>query len=105
MSFYSTLYDKIPEDHLLKRIDSAVDFGFINELLAGSYCRDFGRPAKEPELMMKILLLQYLYDLSDVKVIEEAKSMHEYIKGKKSQKGILVVRQSVSDIRTKKKNT
>ena len=72
MSFYSTLYDKIPEDHLLKRIDSAVDFGFINELLAGSYCRDFGRPAKEPELMMKILLLQYLYDLSDVKVIEEA---------------------------------
>mgnify|MGYP003321125759 CR=1 FL=1 len=72
MSFYSMLYSKIPENHLLKRIDSAVDFGFVNELLEGSYCRNFGRPAKEPELMLKLLLLQYLYNLSDVKVIEEA---------------------------------
>lgn len=46
----------------------------------------------------------HMIDASQIqgKVIEEAKSMHEYIKGKKSQKGILVVRQCVSDIRTKK---
>lgn len=72
LSFYSALYDKIPDNHLLKRIDRAVDFGFINEILADSYCKDWGRPAKEPELMLKLLLLQYLYNLSDVKVIEEA---------------------------------
>lgn len=65
-------YQKIPEDHMLKLIDRAVDFTFINELLADSYCRDMGRPAKEPALMAKLLFLQYLYDLSDVKVIEEA---------------------------------
>lgn len=72
MSFYSTLYDKIPEKHILKVIDKAVDFSFVNELLAKSYSRNFGRPAKEPEMMMKLLFLQYLYNLSDVKVIEEA---------------------------------
>lgn len=71
-SIYSTLYEKIPESHILKQIDKAVDFGFINELLESSYCKNFGRPAKEPEMMMKLLFLQYIYNLSDVKVIEEA---------------------------------
>lgn len=70
LSFYSVLYDRIPENHLLKRIDAAIDFGFINDLLADSYCRDFGRPAKEPEMMAKLLFLEYLYGLSDEKVIE-----------------------------------
>ena len=31
-SFHCLLYDKIPEDHLLKKVDRAVDFSFINEL-------------------------------------------------------------------------
>ena len=71
-NFFSVLYDRIPEDHLLKRISKAVDFSFINELLADSYCANFGRPAKEPELMAKLCILERLYNLSDVKVIEEA---------------------------------
>ncbi|WP_430351276.1 transposase [Thermoanaerobacterium thermosaccharolyticum] len=29
-----------------------------------SYCKYYGRPAKEPEMMAKILILQYLYSLS-----------------------------------------
>ena len=72
LSFYSSLYKKIPETHLLKRIEKAVDFSFINELVADSYCEDFGRPAKEPEMMAKLLFLEYLYNLSDVRVIDEA---------------------------------
>lgn len=72
LTFYSGLYEKIPENHLLKRIDKAVDFSFINVLLENNYCKNFGRPAKEPEMMMKLLFLQYLYNLSDVQVIEEA---------------------------------
>ena len=71
-SFYSALYEKIPESHILKQIDKSVDFSFINDLLESSYCKNFGRPAKEPEMMMKLLFLQYIYNLSDVKVIEEA---------------------------------
>jgi len=71
-SFYCNLYDKIPEDHVLKAVSKAVDFGFINDMLADSYCRNFGRPAKEPEMMAKLLILQRLYDLSDVRVIQEA---------------------------------
>ncbi len=40
-------------------------------MLAASYSKHFGRPAKEPEMMAKLLILQYLYNLSDIKVIEE----------------------------------
>lgn len=53
-------------------ITQAVDFSFINKLLEESYSKNLGRPAKEPEMMAKLLILQYLYNLSDVKVIEEA---------------------------------
>jgi len=72
LSLYSTLYNRIPENHILKQINSAVDFSFINEMLEGSYCKYYGRPAKEPEMMSKLLILEYLYNLSDVRVIEEA---------------------------------
>ncbi len=79
INFFTVLYDRIPEDHLLKRIAGAVDFSFINELLADSYCATFGRPAKEPELMAKLCILERLYNLSDVKVIEEANCNLAYL--------------------------
>jgi transposase len=72
LSIYSVLYSKIPENHILKLIDEAVDFSFINPLLEGSYSKYYGRPAKEPELMVKLLVLQYLYNLSDKDVIIDA---------------------------------
>ena len=78
-NFFSILYDRIPKDHLLKRIANAVDFSFINELVADSYCASFGRPAKEPELMAKLCILERLYNLSDVKVIEEANCNLAYL--------------------------
>lgn len=70
-NFLSVLYNRIPEKHILKRINSAISLSFINELLKDSYCSNFGRPAKEPEMMMRILILQNLYNLSDERVIED----------------------------------
>ncbi|MGJ9386221.1 transposase, partial [Salipaludibacillus sp. CF4.18] len=72
LSFHSSLYDKIPENHTLKKISTVVDFSFINTLLEDTYCLDFGRPAKEPEMMCKLLFLQRLYNLSDENVMAEA---------------------------------
>lgn len=71
-SFHALLYNKIPQNHILKTIENVVDFSFINDLLADSYSKKMGRPAKEPEMMCKLLFLQHLYDLSDERVIEEA---------------------------------
>lgn len=72
LSIYSVLYNKIPENHILRILRDELDFNFINEMLRKTYSDRYGRPAKEPELMVKLLLLQKLYNLSDVRVIEEA---------------------------------
>jgi len=74
-SFYgSYLYDKIiPQDHLLRKINQTVDFSFVNALVKDRYTPDFGRPAEDPEFMLRLCLLQYLYGDSDRKVIENAR--------------------------------
>jgi transposase len=76
-SFYgSYLYDKIvPPDHLLRKINQVVDFSFVNELVRDRYTPNFGRPAEDPEFMLRLCLLQYLYGDSDREVIANAK-MH-----------------------------
>ena len=74
-SFYgSYLYDKIvPGDHLLRKINQVVDFSFIKDLVKDKYTPDFGRPAEDPEFMLRLCLLQYIYGDSDRQVIENAK--------------------------------
>lgn len=72
LSIYSILYSKIPENHTLKLINEAIDLSFVTNLLEDSYSKTHGRPAKDPELMIKLLILQHLYNLSDERVIEEA---------------------------------
>ena len=71
ISFYSVLYHNIPENHILKLINSAISLNFVNNALKDSYCSNFGRPAKEPEMMVRILIIKHLYDLSDEVVINE----------------------------------
>jgi transposase len=74
-SFYgSYLYDKIvPADHLLRKINQVVDFSFIQELIQDRYSADFGRPAEDPEFMLRLCLLEYLYGDSDREVVANAR--------------------------------
>lgn len=70
-AFDQYYYDKtVPQDHLLRKIAQTVDFSFIHKMLAERYSPDRGRTAEDPELMFKICLLEYFYNLSDVQVIE-----------------------------------
>ena len=78
-SLHSSLYDRIPENHILKLINNSVDFGFVNTLLEDSYCKYYGRPAKEPEMMVRLLVLQYLYNCSDIEIIEQTSVNLAYI--------------------------
>ena len=73
LSFYGEhIYDRvIPEDHFLKLLNKTVDLSFVNELCQDAYTPDFGRPAYEPEMMFRILFLQFLYDISDRRIEEE----------------------------------
>lgn len=76
LSLYRGLYDVIvPKDHLLRRIKESIDLSFVNPLLREQYCAHFGRPAKEPEMMFKLLFLKKLYDLSDEALIQTRRSI------------------------------
>jgi transposase len=74
-SFYgSYLYDHIvPADHLLRKINQVVDFYFIKQILQDSYNPNIGRPAEDPEFMLRLCLLQYIYGDSDRQCCQSAK--------------------------------
>jgi len=74
-SFYgSYLYDRIvPVDHLLRKINQVVDFSFTGQILKDRYNPDIGRPAEDPEFMLRLCLLQYIYGDSDRQVVENAR--------------------------------
>lgn len=65
------LDDHMPADHLLRRIDGLLDFGFVREALAASYSTS-GRPSIDPELMLRMLLVGYLFGIrSERRLCEE----------------------------------
>ncbi len=56
-----TLESLVPADHLVRKIDAAIDLSFIRAKVAHLYCADNGRPAIDPVLLFKLLLLGYLF--------------------------------------------
>jgi len=72
--FGSYLYDRIvPIDHLLRKINQVVDFSFAKQIFKDRYNPVIGRPAEEPEFMLRLCLLQYIYGDSDRQVVENAR--------------------------------
>lgn len=64
----------VPEDHLLRRVDRAVDFSFVHDVLDDEYDGNTGRPAYNPEVLVRLIFLQLEYNLSDRGVITRAQT-------------------------------
>jgi transposase len=60
----------IPESHLLKKIEKEIDFDFIYDK-AEKYYSPIGRPSIDPVLLIKILLIGYLYGIKSERRLEE----------------------------------
>src|SRR5574338_1711024 len=56
-----TIESLVPADHLLRKIDGAIDLEFVRERVRHLYCEDNGRPALDPVVMFKLLLIGYLF--------------------------------------------
>jgi IS5 family transposase len=68
---FENLYNVVvPKENILRRIKENIDFSFVNPMLSKQYCETFGRPAKEPEMMFKIMFLKRMYDLSDEVLVD-----------------------------------
>lgn len=64
----------VPADHLLRKIDSAVDFTHIYDIVEDLYCSDNGRPSIDPVVIFKMVLIQHLYGIPSLRrTVEEIK--------------------------------
>ena len=57
----------VPKDHLLRKIDAAVDFNRLYEMVEPLYSEDNGRPSVDPVVLFKMVLIQHLYGLPSLR--------------------------------------
>ena len=57
----------VSKDHLLRKIDAAVDFRHIYELVEDLYCEDNGRPGCDPVVLFKLVLIQHLFGIRSLR--------------------------------------
>ncbi len=74
LSSYSSLYDIIIEkDNFWRQINEMVDLSFIYEEVQKNYSEGVGRPAEDPILLFKYILLKSAFKLSDRDLVKKAK--------------------------------
>src|SRR5438034_8529185 len=70
------LGDAVPEDHLVRKIDAALDLSWLRGELA-SHHSSVGRPSIDPELMIRMLVVGYKAELN----VESSKCLAEIFLG------------------------
>jgi transposase len=73
--YYFRLEDQVSENHLLRLIDKHISFEFVREQLRDSYS-EAGRPSIDPELLLRMLLIGYLYGITSERKLVEELRMH-----------------------------
>jgi transposase len=59
--------ERIPADHLLRKIDGAVEFSHIYDLVWSGYSKDKGRKSVDPVVLFKAVLIQHLYGIPSLR--------------------------------------
>ena len=73
--YYFRLEDQVAENHLLRLIDKHISFEFVRQQLKDSYS-ETGRPSVDPELLLRMLLIGYLYGITSERKLVEELRMH-----------------------------
>ena len=66
-----TIEDLVPEGHFLRKLDAVLDLGFIYEETAHLYSRRYGWPPIDPVVLVKYLLVGFLYGIPSERQIEQ----------------------------------
>lgn len=57
----------VPQNHLLRKIERVIDWSFIYDLVKDKYSPDLGRPSVDPVILIKIVIIQYLYGIRSMR--------------------------------------
>lgn len=66
-----TIENLVPENHFLRKVEQLVDFSFIYEETRNCYCQNNGRPSIDPVVLVKYLLIGFLYGVASERRIEQ----------------------------------
>ena len=66
-----TIEDLVPMDHLLRKVNDIIDFSFIYDEVENLYCSNNGRPSIDPVILVKYLLIGFLYGINSERRISE----------------------------------
>lgn len=61
------LDDLVPKDHIVRKFRDAIDFSFIYDLVKDKYSEEIGRPSVDPVVLVKIVLLQYMFGIRSIR--------------------------------------
>lgn len=73
--YYLRPEELIPQDHILRLIHQHVDFSFIRAKVEPLYSHT-GRPSVDPEVMMRMLLVGYLFGITSERRLCDEVQMH-----------------------------
>lgn len=63
---FTSLEHLVPQDHILRKIDQAMDFSFIYDEVKSLYSSS-GRPSIDPVVLVKIILIQHLFGIPSMR--------------------------------------
>ena len=62
-----SIEEYVPKDHLLRKIDTALDFTHIYDFVNDLYSENNGRPSIDPVVLFKMILIQHLYGIPSLR--------------------------------------
>jgi transposase len=57
----------VPQDHYLRKLDKVLDLSFVHDAVRDRYCQDNGHPSVDPEVIIRLFLIQALEGISHVR--------------------------------------
>lgn len=66
-----TIEDLVPQEHFLRKLEAVLDLSFVYRETETLYSRRYGRPPIDPVVLVKYLLVGYLYGVPSERQIEQ----------------------------------
>lgn len=63
----ASIDEMVPANHLVRKIENAIDWNFIYEMVEESYSQDNGRPSLDPVVLIKLPILQYMFGIRSMR--------------------------------------
>ncbi len=61
-----TIDQLVPQDHLVRKLEAAIDFSFIYPLVENLYS-SLGRPSIDPVVLFKMTFIQYVFGIRSMR--------------------------------------